>query len=165
MPILNKELERIEKENTADTDLLASMIDFFRTYADRCHHGKEEDILFRALEKRPLKPEHKKILDELIVEHGYAREAVGKLIKSRAEYLIGSKTAVDVIKAQIKKIIDLYPKHIEKEDKRFFIPVMAYFDPKELDAMLDEMYKFDMKLIHEKYGNIIQSMEKAAKLC
>jgi hemerythrin-like domain-containing protein len=161
VPLMKNELKRIDKENSADCEFILSIVDFFRTYADRCHHGKEEDILFKALTKKNLKPEHKKILDELLNEHVYARETVGKLIKARAEYLKGSKNATNDIKAQLNKLIDLYPKHIEKEDKRFFIPVMDYFDRKEQNAMLDDMRRFDMNLIHEKYGGIIKNMEAA----
>ena len=28
-----------------------ALIDFFRTFADTCHHGKEEQLLFPALEQ------------------------------------------------------------------------------------------------------------------
>jgi hemerythrin-like domain-containing protein len=160
VPLMKKEIKRIDIDNSVDCEFILSIVDFFRTYADRCHHGKEEDILFRELEKKNLKPEHKKILDELVSEHVFARETVGKLIKARAEYLKGSKNAIGDIKAQFSRLIELYPEHIAKEDKRFFIPIMDYFSSKEKEQMLDEMRQFDMKLIHEKYGKMIQSMER-----
>ena len=163
VPLMKKELKRIDMENSADCDFILSIVDFFRTYADMCHHGKEEDILFKALKKKDLKPEHKKILDELLNEHVFARETVGKLIKARMKYLKGSKNAISDIKDQLNKLIDLYPKHIEKEDQRFFIPVMDYFKPDEKDKMLDDMRLFDMKLIHEKYGGIIKNLEANLK--
>ena len=31
---------------------LSNTIEFLRLYADRCHHGKEEALLFRELEKK-----------------------------------------------------------------------------------------------------------------
>ena len=161
VPLMKEELKRIDKENSADCEFILSIVDFLRTYADRCHHGKEEDILFKALTKKDLKPEHKKILDELLSEHVYARETVGKLIKARMEYLKGSKSAIGDIKDQLNKLIDLYPKHIAKEDKRFFIPAMDYFAQNEKDEMLDEMRQFDMNLIHKKYGGMIRKMEAA----
>ena len=34
-----------------DREALAWLIDFFRTFADRCHHSKEEQHLFPALER------------------------------------------------------------------------------------------------------------------
>jgi len=47
-----REINRIKEENNVNTVFIDSAVDFFRTYADRTHHGKEEDILFRDLEKR-----------------------------------------------------------------------------------------------------------------
>ena len=32
-----------------DPVFIDTAVDFIHTYADRCHHGKEEDILFKAL--------------------------------------------------------------------------------------------------------------------
>jgi hemerythrin-like domain-containing protein len=57
------------------------------------------------------------------------------------------------------ELVDFYPKHIEKEDKHFFIPVMEYFNKAEKDPMLDEGYEFDQKLIHEKYADIVSQAE------
>ena len=75
-------------------ELIDSGVDFFRTYADRCHHGKEEDILFRDLAKKRLSPEHKKIMDELIHEHRFGRETVGKLVSAKERYVKGDKAAL-----------------------------------------------------------------------
>ena len=47
--VLAAEPEKISKHNTPDTDLLLAAADFFRTFADHCHHGKGEDVLFRDL--------------------------------------------------------------------------------------------------------------------
>lgn len=42
----------LETGEPADREALGWLIDFFRTFADRCHHGKEEQHLFPALERR-----------------------------------------------------------------------------------------------------------------
>jgi hemerythrin-like domain-containing protein len=60
----------------------------------------------------------------------------------------------------IKSLVEFYPKHIEKEDKHFFIPCMDYFTSSEKDAMLKEEWEFDKSLIHEKYRNIVIAAEK-----
>jgi len=56
-------------------------------------------------------------------------------------------------------LVNLYPKHIEKEDKRFFLPVMSYFTREEKDSMLQEGFAFDQNLIHEKYKEVVQLAE------
>ena len=45
--LLKKELIKIKEIDKVDTNFILIVVDFFRTYADRTHHGKEEDILFK----------------------------------------------------------------------------------------------------------------------
>ena len=49
--ILDRSLRKMEREKELDLNFIDTLVDFIRTYADRCHHGKEEDILFRDLSK------------------------------------------------------------------------------------------------------------------
>ena len=58
----------------------------------------------------------------------------------------------------MEELVGFYPKHIEKEDKHFFIPITEYFNTAEKDAMLEEGYEFDQKLIHEKCASIVSQV-------
>lgn len=157
--VLREEMHGIEKNNDVHMELIDSGVDFFRSYADRCHHGKEEDILFRDLAKKRLSPEHKKIMDELIQEHRFGRETVGKLLSAKERYGNGDRDAEKEIIDFLKKLVEFYPVHIEKEDKHFFLPCMAYFSKEERDAMLQECWEFDRQLIHEKYRQLVERFE------
>ncbi|MBD3255222.1 MAG: cation-binding protein, partial [Candidatus Lokiarchaeota archaeon] len=59
--VLKAELDKIKKTGEVDPFFIDLSVDFFRTYADETHHGKEEDILFRELKKKSLNPEHEKM--------------------------------------------------------------------------------------------------------
>ena len=50
--LLETELQQSKKSLKIDTEFIKVAIDFFKTYADRTHHGKEEDILFKSLSKK-----------------------------------------------------------------------------------------------------------------
>jgi len=52
---------KIEKTKKVNPVIIDVAVDFVRMYADRTHHGKEEEILFRDLAKKNLTPELKKI--------------------------------------------------------------------------------------------------------
>jgi hemerythrin-like domain-containing protein len=154
------EIEKISQSRSVKPELISASLDFFRTYADRTHHGKEEAILFKSLAQKPLSAEHRKIMDELVSEHVIAREKVGRLAKAKNEYEAGRSEALNDIVSTIKDLVILYPEHIEKEDKRFFYPTMAYFSPDELDAMLARFYEFDQQMIHEKYRAVVENFGK-----
>lgn len=161
--LMQSELRNVEVTETVDGLFLDTAVDFLRTYADRCHHGKEEDILFRDLAKKKLDPDHKKTMDELLAEHAIARENVGGLHDARISYSEGDPNAVGEVRRRLKALTDLYPRHIEKEDRRFFIPCMAYFSREEMDAMLGEFFEFDRMMIHDKYKVIVSRTEKERK--
>jgi hemerythrin superfamily protein len=56
-------------------------------------------------------------------------------------------------------ITDLYPKHIEKEDRHFFLPCMEHFSVEERGAMLHEEWEFDKNLIHLLYAEKVKRAE------
>ncbi len=58
-------------------EFIDSAVDFISVYADRCHHGKEEEILFRDLAKKKMNEEDTRIMNELIEEHIWGRKTRG----------------------------------------------------------------------------------------
>jgi hemerythrin-like domain-containing protein len=157
LSLFEGEIRKINELTRVDTVFIDSAVDFIRTYADRTHHGKEEDILFRDLRKKELSPEHDRIMNELIEEHKYARSVVGKLVNAKERYLKGGDTSEEVINC-MKELARFYPRHIEKEDKHFFYPCMDYFTKEEQDKMLSEFWEFDRNMIHEKYRKVYEQL-------
>jgi hemerythrin-like domain-containing protein len=157
--LLNKELDQATGNGSAAPGFIKAAVDFFRVYADRTHHGKEEDILFKRLAEKTVAPEHHQIMDELVQEHRQARQMVEGLEQAGLAYSRGDAGALDDIVAALRGLTSLYPKHIEKEDKRFFFPVMEYFTAAEQDAMLRDFWEFDRGMIHEKYRRVVEGLE------
>jgi hemerythrin-like domain-containing protein len=158
---MSVELERIRQERQVEIDVLEKILDFIKIYADKCHHGKEEEILFRRLDKKPLSPEHRKTLQELLSEHKYARGVVNNLQQAKTRYNEGNVDAIPSIMEAMDELAIFYPRHIEKEDKHFFIPVMSYFSAQEQDKMLNDFWEFDQGLIHDKYRLLIKELEQS----
>jgi len=157
--VMDGEIRKMIETRKADAVFIATCVDFFRTYADRTHHGKEEDILFRDLDRKKLSAGHKKIMDELVEEHVYARSVVGKLNEAGSRYAKGDATALEDVLNCLETLMKFYPVHIEKEDKHFFFPCLDYFSREEQDIMLGEFWEFDRKMIHEKYRRIVEAHE------
>lgn len=157
--VLEQGLGRMKDSDRADTDLIAIGVDFFRTYADRTHHGKEEDILFRELAAKPLTEGEATTMRRLMQEHAWARQAVGKLAAANARYRTGDAAALHTILYELGKLIEFYPKHIDTEDRDFFIPVMDHFTPTEQQEMLAKFQQFDARQIHDRYAAIVEGAE------
>jgi hemerythrin-like domain-containing protein/rubredoxin len=156
-------IARIEKNKRFNPVAVDTIVDLMQTYADRTHHGKEEEILFRDLEKKDLSEEHARVTRELIEEHRQARAMIHTIVEAKEKYLNGDKAALSIILANFQKLSEFYPKHIEKEDRHFFFPIMEYFSAAEKKGMLAEFEEFDRKMIHEKYTKIVDALEQADK--
>lgn len=159
--VIRKEIDRREGEGNINPEFIDAAVDFIRTYADKCHHGKEEDILFRDLNKKALPDELKRIVSELIEEHQQGRKAVADLVEAKERFMRGDKQVLPAILSSLRYMTDFYPTHIEKEDKHFFLPCMAYFTAEEKEEMLKEEWEFDKNLIHQIYKAKVNEMEIA----
>ena len=157
--LIKDALLQIEVTYKADPVFVDLAVDFIRIYADRTHHGKEEDILFQELSKRPLSVEDQRVMKELIEEHFFGRQTTKALVDANTRYRNGDESALADIVNSLQTLVDFYPKHIEKEDKTFFPASMGYFTDKEDQAMLAEFWEFDRKMIHEKYKSVVEELE------
>ncbi len=162
LALLNHEHTKIISEGRVDSAVIDVAIDFFTTYVDRFHHGKEERVLFRDLKGKQLSVEHRQIMDDLIKEHVYSQKTVEKLRNAR-ERLGIEKDSLDEIKKCIETLLKWYPVHIEKEDKHFFFPAMEYLSLQEQAAMLEEFWEFDGSFVHEIYMGRIKALEGKEK--
>jgi hemerythrin-like domain-containing protein len=151
-----RHVERIEKSGTVNPLVIDTAVDFVRMYADRTHHGKEEEILFRDLANKNLTDELKKTMQELLYEHVWGRKTIGLLVAAKEKYLAGDEGKLSEIIALARELGNFYPKHIEKEDKHFFYPCQEYFSKAEQEKMLAEFWEFDRKMIHEKYNKVFE---------
>jgi len=158
---ISNELTHIETTGEINPGFVDMAVDFIRTYTDHCHHGKEEEILFRDLQDKPLSEDLRVTLNELIEEHRKGRQMVAELVAAKEEYIRGRRESVSRIVACMRYLVDFYPVHIEKEDQHFFLPCMRYFTQDEKDAMLQEEYDFDRNLVHDKYRTIVENVEGA----
>lgn len=158
--LLSAELKTVRALKRVNIGLLEAAADFFRSYSDRCHHGKEEFILFRKLDKKKdLPPELHKIMEELVDNHVKSREWIDNLQSATRRYVKGEKGAIREIQQLLEDMTENAPKHMEKEEKKLFAPAMEYLSQAEKDALIAEEYELDRTLIHERYKLIIEKLE------
>jgi len=160
LSVIKAALSKIELKHEVDPVFVDIAVDFIRVYADRTHHGKEEEIFFRELKTKPLSAEDQRVMNELLEEHAFGRRTTKALVGANTRYRNGDKTALSDIIEKLQTIIEFYPKHIEKEDKVFFPATRAYFTETEDQAMLAEFLEFDRKMIHEKYMSVVEGFER-----
>lgn len=157
--VIQTALGHAEQTQTIDPLFVDTAVDFIHVYADRTHHGKEEDILFRELRKKPLNDKDRQLMDELIADHIFGRGTTKALVEANMQYRNGDKAALSQITACLKTLVEFYPKHIKKEDDLFFPASRNYFSEQEDQAMLAQFWEFDREMIHEKYKAVVKDAE------
>jgi hemerythrin-like domain-containing protein len=90
-----------------------------RTFADKCHHAKEEDLLFPALVAAGF-PETTGPVAVLKSEHAQARVCIGNLAAAIDVYYSDEPSGRAQIIAVVGCIAELYPQHIAKENNVLF---------------------------------------------
>ena len=94
-------------------DCLA-IIEFLQGYADKFHHGKEEDLLFPNMVKRGI-PSEGGPIGVMLQEHDLGRSIVRSMKKFTSDYTEEVTNYTQFI-TDGKAFIDLLRKHIYKED-------------------------------------------------
>ncbi len=75
LELIKTEAARIRQTKEINPVFIDNAVDFVRVYADRTHHGKEEDILFRDLAAKNMTSDEQRIMAELVEEHKPGAEA------------------------------------------------------------------------------------------
>ena len=162
--LIEKVLSVVQQKALSMTELdyhpafVETIVDFIKTYADRTHHGKEEDILFAELAKKKLDDDHLRIMKELIDEHRQARAKVKEIVELNEKFKKGDRKVVPAITSAVIWLAGFYPAHIRKEDAVFFPGTEPQFRQDELEDLLNRFYEFDRMMIHEKYQKMYQAL-------
>ena len=90
-------------------------IDFIRQYADRFHHAKEEDVLFKALVDNGM-PKDNSPVGAMLMEHDQGRAFVRAMEEAVLEAQAGSTDCYQAIADNAIGYAELLRDHISKED-------------------------------------------------
>ena len=118
--ILDSICKETEKTGAiSNPEHLGQLIEFFRIFVDTCHHGKEEELLFPALEDVGVSREGGPI-GVMLKEHQQGRDLVAKMNVALARYSEGHREAVSDLIQHARAYIVLLNQHIDKENNVLF---------------------------------------------
>lgn len=131
-------IRHIDAGGTVRTETLEGLLEFFRLFADQCHHGKEEDILFPLLESRGM-PRSGGPIGVMLHEHEQGRALVKQMIEATEACKQGEKAEGRWADAA-RGYSQLLRQHIEKENNILFVMaenILTPEDQKKLAAEFD----------------------------
>lgn len=117
--VLQRLVIRSKKGEGFEAASLRRCVDFFRDFADACHHAKEEDLLFPALEARGM-PREGGPIGVMLNEHKIARQYTKAMGDALDAYDKDAKGSESQFCQTADQYIELLSNHIGKEDNCLF---------------------------------------------
>jgi hemerythrin-like domain-containing protein len=155
-------IQAVEAGRPVDGQVLADIVDFMRTFADRCHHGKEEVHLFPLLEAKGV-PMQGCPLGALTAEHLQGRSLVRQLEQAAQAYAAGTPDAQEALAQTLHSLAELYPGHIWKEDYLLFPMTNKILSPEEQASLYERFQAVDREMGEDVYHRFDQLAAKLAE--
>lgn len=139
-----------------DVELLRECVAFGRNYADKYHHGKEEEILFKVMIEQSGDVAQKLIRNGMLVEHDLCRYYLNELDNSLNAYENNSGTEYkyDVV-VNAGSYANLLKRHVEKENTVVYTFAERELSEEELNKVeklgMERDSGEDQAAIREKY--------------
>ncbi len=108
-------LENMAASDSVSVEDARDLAEFIALFADKCHHGKEEGLMFPAMEKVGI-PRERGPIGQMLVEHVQGRAYIAALRESAA----GARLDVDKFRQAATGYVTLMRAHIDKENGVLF---------------------------------------------
>jgi hemerythrin-like domain-containing protein len=158
LTILEKMANKVEQSDEIEVSDIEEIINFFKLFADKCHHGKEEGLLFPAMQKAGV-PKDGGPIGQMLLEHDEGRKHIARMgLSIDNGVLEGNKFT-----QAARNYISLMREHINKENRILFPLGDKIIPMDEQQQLLEQFEEFEEKVMgkgtHEKLHDLLQNFE------
>ncbi|MGC9069276.1 MAG: hemerythrin domain-containing protein [Thermoprotei archaeon] len=154
---------RLEEGKIVNANVFGYVLDFIKNFIDKCHHSKEEAVLFPVLEAHGI-PKEGGPIGVMLVEHEYGRKYINALTDAVKRYYSGDENVKQEIINNIANYVNLLSQHIMKEDSMLFPMGNEVLQEYENAEIVEKFESIEMEKIgpgkHQEYIKLINDLEK-----
>ena len=158
---IEKEIPAIRAGNATSVPLFEQAVDFFRGFADGCHHVKEEQVLFPALARKGFSPEAGPVA-VMLAEHEQGRSYIRAMADALARQKTGVPKALGDLAYAAEKYAELLSGHIQKEDNVLFVMADRALSDAEQTKAAEEFERTEAEVVgpgvHERYHRLLDTL-------
>lgn len=155
---------RAAEERALDLDDARLLIEFLRTFADKCHHGKEEAHLFPALEAHGFSHDTGPIA-VMLYEHEQGRAHVRQMAAALDRVAQGEAAGYEPFAQEALRFVALLRDHIFKEDNVLFPMANQVLDAAEQARLVEVFRRVDQEeigpAVHERMQQLADQLARA----
>jgi hemerythrin-like domain-containing protein len=156
--ILERMTAAMEKGTSVDAKDVHDFIGFLKEFADKCHHGKEEGLLFPALIGAGV-PDKGGPIGVMLAEHAQGRQLIRDMEESISVNVERGKFA-----QAAKDYANLLRNHIQKENKFLFPTAEKVLTEAQLEELYEGFEEHEEKVIgqgrHEELHAMLKSLQE-----
>lgn len=152
-------------ENGADVNPLhlEAVLEFLITFVDKCHHGKEEKLLFPALINKGIAKDNGPV-GVMLSEHVSGRAFIKGMSDAVTAYRNGNSSVIPEFINNARGYIILLNQHIMKENNILFRMADNALSEAEQNQLFQEFDKLETTEIgadiHHKYHAMLQELQE-----
>jgi hemerythrin-like domain-containing protein len=139
------------------------LIDFWSTYADIVHHGKEEQWLFPMILEHEPSSEFGETIDKLVEEHMYLLAYIAELRRFARPMFTGDRPARERVIQCLDNYIELIQPHIKLEDEELFPMTKDLLSEAEMDEIAKEFKAMDTRTgtkVQSYYSDLVDKLKE-----
>jgi hemerythrin-like domain-containing protein len=163
LAILGRACDLIDAGKPVDPVHLESAVEFIRVFADKCHHGKEEALLFPAMAKAGI-PREGGPIGVMLAEHVQGRQHVRDLADAIPGYREKRPDGAAAVVRAARHYIDLLGPHIHKEDFILYPMADRVLSEKTQDELEAAFAKVEEEVVghgvHESFHKLLDELER-----
>lgn len=158
--ILGKVCQKLETTGNVSKDHFEGILEFLKVFVDKCHHGKEEELLFPALEAAGVPKDGP--IAVMLQEHELGRAYAKTIGEAFVFYLTGDRSSPEDIIKNAHAYISLLNAHIEKENNVLFVMADKLLSEAKQDELFEGFEKIEVERIgvgkHEEFHHLLEQL-------
>ena len=165
LEVLSIFARKIESGQTIEAETLKKTLEFFRLFADKCHHGKEEAHLFPALGRKGF-PTDGGPIGVMLMEHDHGRRFVKGMVEAVDSWETKGEESRKAFVQNAKRYVNLLRDHILKENNILFNMADESLTPEEQKALSLKFEEVEEKEMghgeHERLHHVMDELIRIA---
>jgi len=162
LSIMNKIAENIRNDKGIETNDIEKIVDFLKTFADKCHHGKEENALFPALVLAGI-PKENGPIGVMLHEHTLGRGYIKEIETSTENFKAGNSNSIQLIANSLLSYVNLLQNHIQKEENVLFKMADKVLSNQVQDDVYKQFEKIEEEVVghgvHEQFHELLSKLK------
>ena len=161
--VLQAVADKLKSGERVNTEHLDAILEFLSIFVDRCHHGKEEEFLFPALEAAGV-PREGGPIGVMLNEHEQGRKLVARFKAAVTDTKSDGNADDPGLQVIINNYVALLTQHISKENTVLFPMADAKLDSKKDIELFEAFEKLERERIgvgkHDEFHLLLDQLQK-----